>query len=52
MAEKKAHELLNKHRIDVADVAARRVRLHHLRDIVKSENLPYDVFREMIKLRK
>ena len=52
MAEKKAHELLNKHSIDIADVAARRVRLHHLRDIVKSENLPYDVFREMIRLRK
>lgn len=52
MAEKKAHELLNKHRIDVADVAAKRVRLHHLRHIVKAENLPYDVFAELVKLRK
>jgi hypothetical protein len=52
MAEQKAHELLNKHQIDVADVAARRVRLHHLRNIVKSEDLPYDVFRELVKLRK
>lgn len=52
MAEQRAHELLNKHRIDVADVAAKRVRLHHLRSIVRSENLPYDVFRELVKLRK
>jgi hypothetical protein len=52
MAEKKAHELLSKHRIDVADVAAKRVGLHHLRNIVRSENLPYDVFRELVKLRK
>ena len=52
MAEKKAHELLNKHEIDAAHVADRRVRMHHLRNIVKSDNLPFDVFRELVKLRK
>ena len=52
MSEKKAHELLSKHKIELADVADRQVRMRHLRHIVRSEDLPFDVFRELVKMRK
>jgi hypothetical protein len=52
MPEKKAHEILHKNQIELADVADRKVALRHLRQIVKTENLPFDVFRELVKLRK
>ncbi len=52
MPEKKAHELLHKHKIEIADVADRKVSLRHLRQVVKSEDMPFDVFREIVKLRK
>jgi hypothetical protein len=52
MAENKAHELLRKHNIAVEDVMQRRTSLHHLRHIVHSENLPFDVFKALVKLRR
>jgi hypothetical protein len=51
MAENKAHELLRKHNITVDDVKERRTSLHHLRHIVHSEQLPFDVFKALVKLR-
>lgn len=52
MPDKKAHELLRKHNIDVTDVKERRTTLHHLRHIVHSEQLPFDVFKALVKLRR
>jgi hypothetical protein len=52
MPDKKAHELLRKHDIDLDDVKARRTSLHHLRQIVHSEQLPFDVFKALVKLRR
>ncbi|MDQ3281288.1 MAG: hypothetical protein M3Q69_07730 [Acidobacteriota bacterium] len=51
MPEQKAHELLRKHNIDVNDVKERRTSLHHLRQIVHSEELPFDVFKALVKMR-
>jgi len=51
MPENKAHELLRKNNISVEDVKARRTSLHHLRNIVRSEELPFDVFKALVKLR-
>lgn len=52
MSEKKAHELLERHNIKVSDVREGRATLHHLRKIVRGENLPFDVFREIVRLRR
>jgi hypoxanthine phosphoribosyltransferase len=52
MSEKTAHELLKKHNIHVDDVKDRRTTLHHLRNIVHSEQLPFDVFKALVKLRR
>lgn len=52
MAEKKAHELLRKHNISVEDIQERRTSLHHLRQIVHSEQLPFDVFKTLVKMRR
>jgi hypothetical protein len=52
MAQHKAHEVLKKHNIQVEDVQERRTSLHHLRNIVHAEELPFDVFRELVKLRR
>ena len=52
MSEHKAHELLRKHNIPVDDVKERRTSLHHLRNIVHSEQLPFDVFKALVKLRR
>ncbi len=52
MPDQKAHELLRKHNIDVNDVKERRTTLHHLRHIVHSEQLPFDVFKAIVKLRR
>ncbi|HYR29544.1 MAG TPA: hypothetical protein VEU30_13820 [Thermoanaerobaculia bacterium] len=52
MPENKAHELLRKHNIDLNDVKERRTSLHHLRHIVHSEQLPFDVFKALVKLRR
>ena len=52
MAEQKAHDLLRKHNISLDDVKDRRTTLHHLRHIVHSEQLPFDVFKALVKLRR
>ena len=52
MAEHQANELLRKHNIDVNDVKDRKTSLHHLRHIVRSENLPFDVFQALVRLRR
>ncbi len=51
MPENRAHELLRKHNLTVDDVKDRRTTLHHLRNIVHAENLPFDVFKALVKLR-
>lgn len=52
MHENKAHELLRKHNINLDDVKERRTSLHHLRHIVHSEQLPFDVFKALVKMRR
>jgi hypothetical protein len=52
MAENKAHDLLRKHNISLDDVKDRRTSLHHLRHIVRSEELPFDVFKTLVKMRR
>lgn len=52
MADQKAHELLRKHNISLEDVKERRTSLHHLRRIVHNEQLPFDVFKALVKLRR
>ena len=52
MSEHKAHEILKKHNISVDDVKERRTTLHHLRHIVHSEQLPFDVFKTLVKMRR
>ena len=51
MPENKAHELLRKHNLTVDDVKDRRTTLHHLRNIGHAEQLPFDVFKALVKLR-
>ena len=51
MHEQKAHDLLRKHNISLSDVKERRTSLHHLRQIVHAEELPFDVFKALVKLR-
>ena len=52
MSDQKANELLRKHNISLEDVRERRTSLHHLRHIVHSEQLPFDVFKALVKLRR
>jgi len=52
MHEKKAHDLLRKHNISLTDVKERRTSLHHLRQIVHAEELPFDVFKTLVKMRR
>jgi len=52
MPDQKAHELLRKHDITIDDVKERRTSLHHLRRIVHSEQLPFDVFKALVRLRR
>jgi len=52
MSEHTAHELLRKHNITVDDVKERRTSMHHLRKIVHAEQLPFDVFKTLVKLRR
>jgi hypothetical protein len=51
MPDQKAHDLLRKHNISVDDVKERRTSLHHLRRVVRAEELPFDVFKAIVKLR-
>jgi len=52
MADQKAHDLLRKHNITLDDVKERRTSLHHLRQIVHNEQLPFDVFKALVKMRR
>ena len=52
MHNQKAHDLLRKHNITVQDVKERKTSLHHLRNIVHSEQLPFDVFKALVDLRR
>ena len=52
MSEQRAHELLRKHNIHVGDVKERRMTLHHLRRIVHAEQLPFDVFKALVDMRR
>ena len=52
MPDQKAHDLLRKHNISLDDVKQRRTTLHHLRHIVHAEELPFDVFKALVKLRR
>jgi hypothetical protein len=52
MPEQKCHDLLRKHNITPDDVKERRMSLHHLRNIVRSEALPFDVFKALVKMRR
>jgi hypothetical protein len=52
MSEQQAHELLKKHNISPEDVKERRATLHHLRRIVHAEELPFDVFKALVRMRR
>ena len=52
MSEIKAHEVLRKHNVTVDDVKERRTSMHHLRQMVHSEQLPFDVFKTLVKMRR
>jgi uncharacterized DUF497 family protein len=52
MSEQKAHEVLRKHNVSLDDVKERRATLHHLRRIVHAEELPFDVFRALVRMRR
>lgn len=52
MSDQKAHDLLRKHNISLDDVKKRLTTLHHLRHIVHSEELPFDVFKALVKMRR
>ena len=52
MNDQRAQDLLRKHNISLEDVKERRMSLHHLRHIVHGEQLPFDVFKALVKLRR
>ena len=52
MSEQTAHDLLRKHNISLEDVKERKTTLHHLRKIVHAEQLPFDVFKALVRLRR
>lgn len=52
MPQQQAHELMKKHNIRAEDIRERRTSLHHLRHIVRAEELPFDVFRELVRFRR
>ncbi|MEO8215913.1 MAG: hypothetical protein ABI718_02410 [Acidobacteriota bacterium] len=52
MPEHKASELLKKHNISAEDLRDRKHSLHHLRHIVRSEELPFDVFKALVRQRR
>ena len=52
MHNQKAHDLLRRHNITVQDVKERKTSLHHLRNIVHSEQLPFDVFKALVDMRR
>lgn len=52
MPQQKAKEVLQKNNLSPDDVRERKASLHHLRNLVHAENLPFDVFRELVKMRR
>ena len=52
MSENRAQELLRKHNISLEEVRERRTSLHHLRQIVHADQLPFDVFKALVKMRR
>ncbi|HVT44024.1 MAG TPA: hypothetical protein VMT00_06515 [Thermoanaerobaculia bacterium] len=52
MPEQRIKDVLKKHNLDVDDVRDRKTTLHHLRHIVRTENLPFDVFQTLVRLRR
>lgn len=52
MSENRAQELLRKHNISLDEVRERQTSLHHLRRIVHADQLPFDVFKALVKMRR
>ena len=52
MTDQKTQDLLRKHNLSVEDVRERRTSMHHLRRIVHAEELPFDVFKALVRLRR
>ena len=52
MHEKHAHDLLKKHNIAIEEVQERKLSLHHLRRMVHDEQLPFDVFKHLVRMRR
>jgi hypothetical protein len=52
MAEQKMRELMARHDITIDDLRARKHTLHHLRNVVRGEHLPFDVFRGLVNHRR
>jgi hypothetical protein len=52
MAEQKVKELMRRHDIRLEDLREGKHTLHHLRTIVRSEELPFEVFQALVKLRR
>ena len=52
MAEQKTRELMARNNITIEDLRERKHTLHHLRNVVRSEELPFDVFRSLVMQRR
>ncbi len=52
MAEQKAKELMRKHDLRLEDLREGKHTLHNLRSIVRSEDLPFEVFQALVRLRR
>lgn len=52
MPENKVKELMRKHDLRLEDMKEGKHRLHHLRSIVRSEELPFEVFQALVKMRR
>ena len=52
MAENTARELMSRHNITPDDIRDRKATMHHLRHLVRTEELGFDVFRELVKHRR
>ncbi|MFN2239245.1 MAG: hypothetical protein ABR524_07620 [Thermoanaerobaculia bacterium] len=52
MPENKVKELMRKHDLRLEDMKEGKHRLHHLRSIVRNEELPFEVFQALVKMRR
>lgn len=52
MAENMAKELLRKNDIRLEEFREGKHRLHHLRHMVRSEDLPFEVFQALVRMRR